>query len=149
METPMAVQTTPDTTPPTLSLSSAQLGFLVAKARAFDVEVPPSGSEDGSNMADDLAVAALEDTPDNPAGIELEAALDDLNTDQLRELLALVWVGRGDFTAEEWPQAVAQAAALDEDRTPEYLMETPLLADLIEEGLDELGYNISDEEARP
>jgi hypothetical protein len=143
-EDSMALQ--PAATPPTLSTSTAQLGFLVAKAREFDVEVPPSGTEDGSDMADDRAVAALEDTPDNPAEQELEAALKDLNTDQLREVLALTWVGRGDYTAAEWTQALAQAATLDETRTPGYLMETPLLADLLETGLDELGYNITDDE---
>jgi hypothetical protein len=124
------------------------LGFLVTKARAYDAEVPPLGSESGSDMADDRAVAALEDTRDNPAREELLGALHDLNTDQLNELLALVWMGRGDFGAEEWPEALKQAAAQDPTRTPRYLLETPLLGDLIETGLDELGYNIAEEEGR-
>jgi hypothetical protein len=129
-----------------LSLSAEQLSYIVAKAREFDVEVPPSEAEDGSDMTDDLSVAVLEDTQDNPAREELSAALDDLNIDQLREVLALTWVGRGDFSAAEWPEAVAQAASFDDKRTPTYLMETPLLADLIETGLDELGHNITNDE---
>ena len=129
-----------------LSLSRPQLGFIVVKARAFDAEVPASGSEDGSDMADDKAVAALESTPDNPTEEELVGALRDLNVDQLNEVIALVLVGRGDFSADEWHQAVAQARDVAEPRGVRYLIETPLLGDLIEDGLDVLGYNITEEE---
>ena len=129
------------TTPP-----RSHLAFVVIKARAFDAEVPASGSEDGSDMVDDKAVAALESSPDNPNEEELLGALRDLNVDQLNEVVALVLVGRGDFTVEEWPQALQQARAVSERRGVQYLIETPLLGDLIEDGLDELGYNITDEE---
>ena len=129
-----------------LSLSRPQLGFIVVKARAFDAEVPASGSEDGSDMADDKAVAALESTPDNPTEEELLGALRDLNVDQLNEVIALVLVGRGDFSADEWHQAIAQARDVAEPRGVRYLIETPLLGDLIEDGLDVLGYNITEEE---
>jgi hypothetical protein len=131
---------------PALSISAPQLAFLIVKARAFDAEVPPVGTEDGSDMPDDRAVAALEDTPDNPTEEELSAALRDLNIDQLTEVIALVLVGRGDFTAEEWPQALAQAREMADRRRVNYLIETPLLGDLIEDGLDTLGYNVTDEE---
>ena len=55
-------------------------------------------------------------------------------------------VGRGDFSAAEWHQAVAQARDVAEPRGVRYLIETPLLGDLIEDGLDVLGYNITEEE---
>lgn len=134
---------------PALATSTSQLAFVIVKARAFDAEVPASGTEDGSDMADDRAVAALESTPDNPTEEELAAALRDLNVDQLDEVVALVLVGRGDFTAEEWPQALTQARDVAARRGVTYLLETPLLGDLIEDGLNELGYNITDEEMRP
>ena len=122
------------------------LAFIVVKAKAFDAEVPPSGTEDGSDMVDDKAVAALEDTPDNPTQEELTAALRGLNTDQLSEVVALVLTGRGDFTAAEWPQALSEAREVSARRAVTYLIETPLLADLLEDGLDALGYNITNEE---
>src|SRR5690242_1560338 len=108
MESPRRVEA--DTEPKAaLSIPASSLGFLIAKAREFDAEVPASGTEDGSDMADDRAVAALEDTADNPAREELTGALRELNEDQRQELLALVWLGRGDFTADEWESALAQA----------------------------------------
>lgn len=131
---------------PKLANATSQLAFVIVKARAFDAEVPASGDEDGSDMADDRAVGALESGPDNPTEEELAAALRDLNVDQLEEVVALVLVGRGDFTAEEWSQALAQARDVAARRGVTYLLETPLLGDLIEDGLDALGYNITDQE---
>lgn len=131
---------------PALTTSRSQLAFVIVKARAFDAEVPASGTEDGSDMADDRAVAALESAPDNPTEEELAAALRDFNVDQLNEVVALVLVGRGDFSADEWPQALVEARAVAERRGVTYLIETPLLGDLIEDGLDALGYNVTDEE---
>ena len=34
---------------------------------------------------------------------ELRELIDDLNVDEAAELVALVWVGRGDYDAAEWP----------------------------------------------
>jgi hypothetical protein len=124
------------------------LAYLVVKAREFDAEVPPEGTEDGSNAADDLGIGILEDTADNPTEAELTSALRDLNDDQIAEILALVWLGRGDFSAAEWQEALAAAVSARNERTVGYLLQTPLLGDLIEQGLDELGYSLIDEESR-
>ena len=129
-----------------LTIPVSKLGFLIVKARAFDAEVPPAGAEDGSDMADDRAVAALEDTADNPTREELAGALAELNVDQINEVLALMWIGRGDYDEDQWEEALTQARQTSNRRVIAYLMETPLLADLLEEGLDRLGYNVADEE---
>jgi hypothetical protein len=129
-----------------LTIPLPKLAFLIVKARAYDAEVPPSGSEDGSDMSDDKAVAALEDTKDNATREELGGALAELNVDQINELLAVMWIGRGDYEEEQWQEALAAARDARNQRAVTYLLETPLLADLIEEGLDRLGYNVSDEE---
>ena len=113
-----------------------KLAFIVAKAREFDAEVEADGDDaDASNPADDGERAILQDTADNPTLQELRDAIDDLNVDERDELLALVWIGRGDFTAEEWNDAVSQARARDDRRDADYLIGTPLLADYVEEGL--------------
>jgi hypothetical protein len=50
-----------------------------------------------------------------------------------------MWVGRGDYRAEEWHRALADARDRWNERTAEYLIETPLLSDYLSEGLDRLG----------
>jgi hypothetical protein len=125
-----------------------QLAWIIVKARAFDEEVPPDELESGSNATDDSAMAALEAGRNNPVQAELVAALEDLNEDEIVELLALVWLGRGDYAAGQWRQALADAADTRNAGAVAYLAGTPNLGDLLEQGLAELGYSILGEEGR-
>ena len=131
-----------------LQTSLEQLAYIVVKAREFDEETEPAAADSGSNPSDDRDVAILEDTPDNPTQQELAAALDSLNEDQRIEVLALIWVGRGDFDAGEWREALAQARDARDELETQRLMGTPLLADYLEAGLDALGYSLDDEQDR-
>jgi Protein of unknown function (DUF3775) len=88
-----------------LTIPLEKLTYIIEKAREFDTEVP-SDAEEGSNPADD---EILLDTPDNPTTQELRDAIDGLNIDEREELLALVWLGRGDYNAEKWSEALQQA----------------------------------------
>lgn len=130
------------------AISLEKLAYIIVKAREFDAEVLPEGMEEGSNAADDKEIGVLEDTPDNPTRDELQAALEDLNEDEIVEVLALTWLGRGDYTAKEWKQAVEAAREAHDEHAVAYLLETPNLGDLLEEGLAARGQSIIDEEKR-
>lgn len=119
-----------------------RLAFIIQKARAFDVQVDMDDPDSGSNPTDDRQLVVLEDTRDNPAERELTQTLSDLNDDQLTELLALLWVGRGDYSSSDWLDALKAARAARNKRVVRYLAGTPMLGDLIEEGLAELGINV-------
>jgi len=121
-----------------------QLAFIIAKAREFDAETASIDDNDGSNPSDDKDVAILEDTADNPTGEELADAIDQLNDDQKAELLALMWIGRGDFETSEWPEALTQARDTRDAHFTAYLLGTPLLGDYLEEALAALGYSLED-----
>lgn len=125
-----------------LTISLENLAYIIEKAREYDAEVPPEGTEEGSNPTDDDSRAILEDTPDNPTVQELRDALDSLNTDQREELLALVFVGRGDYDAKAWREALRQARETADVHETDYLVGTPLLADYLEEGLEALGVSL-------
>jgi hypothetical protein len=71
---------------------------------------------------------------------EFEAGIDDLEPDQQAAIVALMWMGRGDFEASQWSRAYALAQERWNKRTADYLMSTPLLADYLEEALNQLGY---------
>lgn len=132
-----------------MSLPIDTLAFIIGKARAFDAQVDVDDPDPGSNPADDRHVGVLEDTRENPAEAELRAVLHDLNDDQLTELLALLWVGRGDYSRSEWPEAVKAARQARNRRVVRYLAGTPMLGDLIEEGLAELGVAVPLPEEEP
>lgn len=129
-----------------LTIPLAKLTYIIEKAREFDAEVPADADEDGSNAADDDEREILLDTPDNPTEQELRDAIEGLNTDEQEELLALIWIGRGDFTADEWRDAVRQAREARTGTEADYLIGTPLLADYLEEGVAALGLALEDEE---
>ena len=137
---------------PNLTVPLETLVYIIEKAREFDVEVPPVLTEDGSNPIDDEAgdTTILEDRPDNPTAQELKEALETLNDDQRDEMVALTWVGRGDFTNEDWDEALDAAHERHNGEEARYLMGTPLLADYLEEGASQLGYAREDlEEGLP
>ncbi len=113
--------------------------WVILKAREFDAKTAPVEEEPGSNPIDDDMREVLEDLPDDPVEEELEAFIDGLNEDEQVELVALAWVGRGSFSAEEWPEAVAEARRAHNDRTAEYLLGMPLLSDYLLEGLASFG----------
>ncbi len=122
-----------------LAVSSEKVCFLILKAREFDVKNAVTESDPGSNPADDMDVAVLEDHDDDPVVEEITALIGDLSEDEQVDLVALAWLGRGDNTAADWPSVRAEAADAHNDHTAEYLLGMPLLADYLEEGLSMLG----------
>jgi len=127
---------------PELNISLAELFFIIVKAREFDEKVAPSDEDSGSNPSDDRNVDILESLADDPTLQELQAALRSLNIDQQVDLLALAWLGRGDY--DGFAEARAEAEAVTTKRIPEYLVGTPLLGDYLEEGVSQLGYSLEE-----
>jgi hypothetical protein len=129
-----------------LTIPLETLAFIITKAREYDAEVPPVDEDSGSNPADDAARDVLEDTRENPTMQELDGALSSLNEPQRIELLALMWLGRGDYDASSWREALVEASRVHDGKETGYLLGTPLLGDYLEEGLSQLGYSIQDYE---
>jgi hypothetical protein len=127
-----------------LTIPPEQLTFIIEKAREFDAEVAPLEPDPGSNPIDDGSLAILEDRPDNPARDELAMAIEALDDHQKAELLALLFVGRGDFDRSQWRDAMRQARDVRNEHATDYLVSTPLLADYLEEALERLGYSAED-----
>ena len=80
----------------------------------------------------------------DPVAQEIKDAIDALNEDQQAELVALTWLGRGDYIAAEWDEALTTARERRSNPTSEYLLGTPMLGDYMEEGLVALGYDLED-----
>jgi hypothetical protein len=71
---------------------------------------------------------------------EPRATIDDLEPDQQMSLGGL---GRGDCEPIEWERALSDARERWTARTAGYLIGTPLLADCLADGLEQLGYAAS------
>lgn len=129
-----------------LTISPETVCYIIVKAREFDVKVEPADPDSGSNPADDREIDVLEDLADDPTFEEVSSALGALNDDETLDLVALTWIGRGDYTSEDWQEARDQAREIPLKDRPRYLLGTPLLGDFLEEGLSELGYSCEDYE---
>ncbi|MBI1868101.1 MAG: DUF3775 domain-containing protein [Methylocystis sp.] len=124
-------------------INTQKVCFVIVKARELESE--DEGMEaDSSNPTDDKFVSVL--TEEAYSGIRKEAAefIEAMDEDEQCELVALAWVGRGDFSANEWDSAVAQAREQRTTPTSRYLLGMPLLAAYLEAGLAEFDESCED-----
>ena len=130
-----------------LTIGPDTVRLFVLKARAISAavnddyaggsehEVEIDGDAHDLHLHDGLAEEEVEDL----TAEELRELIDDLNVDEAAELIALAWIGRGDYDAAEWQEAVAEAKQRDKRRTAKYLLGMPMLGDWLEEGLEAIG----------
>lgn len=114
---------------------------IVIKARQFAVKEDVVQAVPGSNPADDQFHHVLSERSDDPGYEELKAFIEGLEPRTQSELVALMWIGRGDFLPEEWEQALDLAREQHSRRTTDYLLGQPLVANFLEEGLALFGYS--------
>ncbi len=134
---------------PELTISAEKVGFLIEKARQFDVKEADSDPDAGSNGSDDNMVGVLEDTGDDPVVLEIAGFINALTEDERFDLIALMRLGRGDGTLDEWDDLRREAADGGNVRVARYLLGQPMLGDLLAEGLSEFGISWSDERTTP
>lgn len=71
---------------------------------------------------------------------ELEGLIRGLNVDAKHDLLALIWVGRGDYDASDWAAARKAAREAEPFDVTDYLEDLEGGSDYIETALEALGY---------
>ncbi len=120
-------------------INTDKVCYLIVKARELESE--DEGVEpDASNATDDRFVSALTEENYSPVHHEIASFIHSMDEDEQAELVAILFVGRGDFSAEEWDAAVALARERRKDGpVARYLLGHPLLASYLEDGLDALG----------
>ncbi|GAA6164502.1 hypothetical protein NBRC116590_22060 [Pelagimonas sp. KU-00592-HH] len=82
----------------------------------------------------------------NRAEGELRGFIERLNEDEQASLVAVMWIGRDSFMADELAEAIETAKAEATAPTADYLLGSPHLSDHLENGMDALGINLADEE---
>jgi len=129
-----------------LNIDLETVCFIIFKAREFDGQEGVNDEDPGSNASDDGFREVLASHGDDRTYDEIKALIDSLDVDEQAALVALTWVGRGDFDANDWDEALSTAQERHNDRTAEYLLGQPLLGDLLQNGLGEMGLSCSDYE---
>jgi hypothetical protein len=134
---------------PELTISPEKVAFLIEKAREFDAKEMESDPDSGSNGPDDEMIDVLEDNGRDPVQRELTGFINALTEDEQIDLVALMRLGRGDGSLEEWTALRREAAEVSNGRTASYLLGEPMLGDLLAEGLDAFGIDWTDERITP
>lgn len=117
---------------------------FIVKARQVNVKEVSGFENDGSDGPDDGMHGVLQEDPNDDTRQELGDMIDSLNEEEAAELVAMCWIGRGDYDAREFAQAKNDArerAGSSGTSTSQYLLGIPLLADYLDEGLNALGWS--------
>jgi hypothetical protein len=118
-----------------LNINADIVCFVIAKVKEFQAKEEVVIPEVPNNPSEDWARQVLADHLDDLTMEELRAAVDDLEPDHQADLIALMWLGRGDYDLAEWAQAREDAAEATEEDPTNYLLAHPLAAEYLEEGL--------------
>lgn len=124
-----------------LSVHPDTICFIIAKAREFQAKEQVVIPETPSSPSDDWALQVLADHIDDLSLLEVKTAVQDLSPEQQAELVALMWLGRGDYDIEDWYTAIEDARHAQSDNTAQYLLAHPYVSDYLEEGLIQHGYS--------
>jgi hypothetical protein len=119
-------------------INTDKVCFVIVKSResvAADSGMPG----DSSNASDDGFLSILTERGSMASGHELAAFIDAMDEDEQAALVALMWIGRGDYAPADWKVAMADARARRTGSVTTYLLGTPLLSDYLETALAEYG----------
>jgi hypothetical protein len=120
------------------TINTDKVCFVVVKARELESE-DEGVDADASNATDDHFVSVLTEDAFGSVRDEVASFIDAMDMDEQCELVALAWIGRGDFGAQDWDEALLLARSRREGPVSAYLLGIPLLASHLENGLSEFG----------
>ena len=128
---------------PELRISVEKVCALIEAARELAGKVP-STAGDRTTTGDDSKLVTIE----GPEGIgedqdarrrETIEFIAGLNVDEQTDLLALIWLGRGDYGIEEWDDALTEAEARIAARDPDYMIGDAALPEYLGDALEAFG----------
>lgn len=118
-----------------MDISVEKVLSLVEYLRLLDSKDGQAEFDSGEDSYEAGAGHLFEDIAEDGTEDQIRGVIDGLNIDEQAELVALLWIGRGDFEPEEWPAAIRRAHERAVRSTARYLMGIPNAGDLLEEGL--------------
>ena len=116
-----------------MNIAEKSVRHIILLARAYDAK---EQIEDLDRTVDISSEDGLVVGDRDPNRDDLTVWMNGRDEEALAELVALYWIGRGDFEGQEFVATVKEARARRTIPTAEYLLGAPLLGDYLEMGLD-------------
>lgn len=126
---------------PTLEVNPDDVCRLIQIAQEFHAQDAVVLPDEPEMPPEDLASSALATYATDPILEEFRSVVTDLDRSQQVEVVALMWMGRGDYSPEEWKTVLQEASNEWTSYTADYLLAHPMVADHLSEGLEMLGYS--------
>ena len=129
---------------PELRISTEKVCAFIEAAREVAGKVP-STAGDRTTTGDDSELATVVDGPGqdfyerDERRREMVEFVAGLNVEEQTDLLALIWLGRGDYDFAEWDDALAEAEARIVARDPDYMIGDAALPQYLGDGLEAFG----------
>lgn len=124
-----------------LSINPALVCELIVKAKEFHAKEGVTFEEVSAQSEYEYDWAqVLASHADDLSYQEAQRAIEDLEPDQKTDLLALFYVGRGDYAIKEWHLARREAKQNLAPNLSAYLFSKPMLASYLAKALEDLGY---------
>ncbi len=135
----------PDDDDVDLGISLEAVATIVDHARALQSKEDSDPDQTDEEATDEAAHRV--DEPDEVTEESLVGFIDELNDDEQAALIALAWIGRGDYGPEEWEEALRLAAERNTGRDAGlYLCNMEMVGDLLAEGVAAFGLSIEEVE---
>ena len=100
-----------------LELNRDTVQFVIDKAHEFHTRDDVEFDDEPEIASEDWSLQLAADFSGDPYYQELKSTIEDLEPDQQIMLVALMWLGRGDFSLEEWRDALQHAENSWNDHT--------------------------------
>ncbi|WP_052117611.1 DUF3775 domain-containing protein [Legionella norrlandica] len=125
-----------------LNINPETVCLIIAKAKEFHAKEEVTFSEQTPDSEYEYDWSQiLADHVDDLSYIEVSKAIEGLDPNQQTDLLALMYIGRGDFDVSEWSAAHREASNNLLPNLTDYLFSKPLIAYYLEKALESLGYS--------
>lgn len=125
---------------PEIDLSVDTICEIIKRAREFHGKEAVVFPENEEELSEEDFMQILADHKNDLTYLELKDAIDDLEPDQQCTLVAIMYLGREDFSIDEWDDCLNEAKQGWTKHTADYLLSKPQLSDFLEAGLEVLGY---------
>jgi hypothetical protein len=114
---------------------------IIKKAREIDITEDLLPQEEPDALSDMEWKQLLVEYQDDLSYVELCDLINDLEPDQQQDVIALMYIGRGDFEKEEWQLAYKQARTIPVKNRANYLISKNMLSDYLNEGLAKFNHS--------
>ena len=120
---------------PELRINPDKVCLILEAARELAGRVAPT-TGDRTEDGDDSPLAFIEQRADDPTRREIVEAIAALNIEEQEDLLALLYLGRGDFDLDQWEEALDEARARIETGDADFMIGDAALPGYLGDGLD-------------